>query len=206
MIRIGLSDNLNVCRKCKTTQPFNKFVKKSGNKNGYLSICKSYHNLEMKVYYENHKETILKTNRAYKINNPEKYKEIRQKIEQKYQTTPKHFYKRMKANSKNKNRKFKMSQVEFFDWYNLQEQKCCYCSIPTEKLYLLPRVGKNIIKRLTIDRIDNSKPYEIGNILLACHICNTMKLNYLNLEDMKVIGQKYLKPKWRNLDKSRRNL
>jgi len=52
------------------------------------------------------------------------------------------------------------------------------------------------VSRLEVDCMDNNRGYEIGNMVLACHRCNFIKLNFLTFEEMRFIGQKFLKPKW----------
>ena len=88
---------------------------------------------------------------------------------------------------------------EFVDWYEKQELKCAYCDIPQDKIteyqWLMPNIN---IHRLTIDRIDNNKGYVKGNICLACARCNLTKSNVLSFKEAREIGQRYVKPKWKN--------
>jgi hypothetical protein len=67
---------------------------------------------------------------------------------------------------------------------------CEYCEIP-EEIWL-----KRHKRKLEIDRKDSSSGYVISNITWACHRCNTIKNNFLSYQEMKEIGQKYIKPKW----------
>jgi len=55
----------------------------------------------------------------------------------------------------------------------------------------------NTTIRLTIDRIDNNFGYKINNIVLACGRCNLIKSNFFSSKEMKEIGQKYVKTKWK---------
>lgn len=109
-------------------------------------------------------------------------------------------YKMLLKNNKNKKRgKSILSRDEFIKWWNAQEKKCFYCDIKEEDLKDSPSstIFKNKkTRRLTIDRLDSSKGYELNNILLACMRCNVIKSNFFNVEEMREIGQRYVKPKW----------
>ncbi|HEY6437994.1 MAG TPA: hypothetical protein VIY47_15495, partial [Ignavibacteriaceae bacterium] len=78
---------------------------------------------------------------------------------------------------------------------------CFYCDIPEIELINYPEFS-NLHKknqqriRLTIDRVNNSLPYEIGNLVLACALCNRIKNNFFTEIEMREISQKYIKPKW----------
>lgn len=69
---------------------------------------------------------------------------------------------------------------------------CEYCSISESKWL------ERFKRRLEVDRKDSKIGYTIDNITWACHRCNTIKNNLLTYEEMKEIGQKYIKPKWQN--------
>jgi len=88
---------------------------------------------------------------------------------------------------------------EFYTWYENQKQKCGYCGISQENLYvlfnkenrILPYLDKTIKytkspKRssgtLEIERVDSSKKYEKDNMILACPLCNNAKSNLIDEE------------------------
>lgn len=52
--------------------------------------------------------------------------------------------------------------------------------------------------RHAIDRVDSSKPYSLENICIACWSCNTVKSSVLSFDEMREIGNKYIKPKWQS--------
>lgn len=54
---------------------------------------------------------------------------------------------------------------------------CTYCEGP------LPETS------LGLDRIDNSKGYEIGNVLPCCTSCNRMRNNFLTVEETMLLAQ-----------------
>jgi len=99
--------------------------------------------------------------------------------------------------SGDKRAKVKMTRDEFVKWYGKQKRECHYCEIPEKILIQLPEFqrGKSF-QRLEIDKMDNSKSYQLNNITLACPMCNVIKNKLLSAKEMEEIGQKYIKPKW----------
>ena len=86
---------------------------------------------------------------------------------------------------------------KFYNWYEDQGQKCGYCGISQENLYILfnkeqrilpyldnTRTYKKAPKRssgtLEIERLDSSDNYNEKNIILACPLCNNAKSNLVN--------------------------
>jgi len=65
--------------------------------------------------------------------------------------------------------------ASFKTWYDNQPKVCAYCGIEQEFLeqYCIKRKGA---ATLHIDRINNRRGYVLGNMRLACFVCNsTMK-------------------------------
>lgn len=50
-------------------------------------------------------------------------------------------------------------------------------------------MGKKTEISIGLDRIDNSKGYEPGNVVSCCNVCNTIKNKYLSLEETKAAVQ-----------------
>lgn len=87
------------------------------------------------------------------------------------------------------------SQDDFLRWYLTSERVCVYCGIPEEtwkKFYM----GVHNKPGLTIDRKDSSLGYVPNNMALCCAHCNAVKSNVLNYEEMKTVGDMFIKPKW----------
>lgn len=101
---------------------------------------------------------------------------------------------------------FKISKKEFVDWYNSQERRCAYCEIPEEKLYLIRDDFDKRIRRLEVDCKNNELGYIKDNLVLACHPCNFFKSCLFSFDEMREIGQKYVKPRWqKRIAKVRKN-
>ncbi len=114
-----------------------------------------------------------------------------------YLKTPSGAYTSIKARVKHfKNKPFNISRAYFVEWHNSQQKTCVYCDIREEDL---SKIDDSIIKhanRLTIDCVENELGYAEGNLALACMRCNYLKNDFLSFDEMREIGQKYVKPKW----------
>ena len=137
---------------------------------------------------ENNKESIKASNKKYRENNLEKYNKYRR--EYRYEN-PVGIYSVIKDGLNNKKRPRKellnITKDDFVNWYTDQKKECFYCKRTLEET----RVDEYNQKanRLTIDRVDNNKGYELGNIVLACLRCNSIKSNYFSKEEMLKIGE-----------------
>ncbi len=112
-------------------------------------------------------------------------------------TEPGMIFARKKANAKSEGINFTITRDQFIEWYNKQKLECHYCNInprnfkDTADGILLKKVN------LGIDRRDNLKGYESDNIVLCCNRCNTIKAGFFTYDEMKIIGKKFVKLKWR---------
>lgn len=88
-----------------------------------------------------------------------------------------------------------MTQAEFATWYNSQDRACAYCGIAEEIMLATQKDTKK--QRLTIDRMDNSVCYRLGNITLACFRCNNNKSAFFTYQQWKLIGDTMIKPRLR---------
>lgn len=91
-------------------------------------------------------------------------------------------YKQIRSGVIKRNLSFLISLEDFEVWWNTTEDKCHYCGttlkqyqdlvkrLNTQKYFKYP-----ITLNLTVDRRDNKKGYEWGNIVKACYLCNTIK-------------------------------
>lgn len=119
----------------------------------------------------------------------------------KYYGTPKGIFNIIKKNWRRKHEDLEMTQSQFLDWYSGVAKTCHYCGIDSATIQLLKSRGYPLT-RLQIDRTDNSKPYQIGNIALACSICNAIKSDFLTEDEMMQIGASVISKKWRALIES----
>lgn len=131
------------------------------------------------TYSKKHSEQIKK----YR----DEHKEIRKKYINEYRYNPRGIYCELKHGAKIRKIDINFSKEEFINWYNSQEQICHYCN--RTWLQIEKSNDTNQRGRLTIDRKDNNKGYELNNIILACNRCNTIKSNYFTEEEMLEVGK-----------------
>ncbi len=152
----------------------------------------------LQKYYNDgeYRKKVLERSKNYRKKNSEKYREYRRRY--RYEN-PAGIYSVLKdgLTRKGKKRKelLKISKEEFVKWYNSQLKICHYCKRTFKEIKSEKDSLNNKINRLTIDRVDNKKPYEIGNIVLACYRCNSIKGDYFTEDEMMKIG-KIIYEKW----------
>jgi len=129
----------------------------------------------------------------------------------KHRHTPSGIYSTIKGRQKYLHKKwdsrakpFTIKRQEFIAWYNAQELKCVYCNIPEKYLYLIAEKYGSRWERLTIDCKNNDLGYSVDNIVLACDKCNITKNNMLTYEEMKYVGENFIRPKWEALIKDQK--
>ncbi len=82
----------------------------------------------------------------------------------------------------------------------LKQGSCEYCSIQLEFIQL--HCHKQGIKTpyMTIDRKNNAVGYVWDNCVSCCFVCNRIKGSFFTSDEMKQIGQLFVKPKWDSQD------
>lgn len=138
---------------------------------------------QLRYYYKN-RERLREYSKKFIKENPERAKIWHNK----YIFSAKGKYSQIKKTRKDK---LKISQNDFINWFNNTEKKCTYCGIKEDELkeICLKLNRKLRTEKLTIDRIDNNKDYEVDNLAFACDICNQIKSNIFSFEEMKKIGE-----------------
>ena len=121
----------------------------------------------------------------------------------KYRETPRGIYSNIVGRSNYNNKRgsksykpVKISYKEFLKWYEETPHICHYCGINEDNLKPLQDLFDERVTRLEIDCKDNSMGYTKDNIVLACHLCNSIKIHLFSEEEMLYIGQNFIKPKW----------
>src|SRR3990167_610719 len=130
-------------------------------------------------------------NKAYREKNVQKLRENHRN----YDRSPKGIYKKLKHSARSW--KVEMTQEEFVEWYQSQPKICSYCGIDELTLKIAPDAYNNKTRRMTIDRIDSIKHYNLTNITLCCLRCNHIKGNFFTQSKMVEIGSMFIKPKWK---------
>jgi hypothetical protein len=137
---------MKTCTLCGETKPFSEFTKHRQMKDGLSYWCKTCNNARTKAFRESPSGI---------------YTSIlgRQKFRK---THPKRWGNWNPVN---------ISREKFVEWYENEPKICAYCDLTPEELKRLNDSQNNKINRLTVDRKNNYRGYERGNLVLACLRC-----------------------------------
>lgn len=151
------------------------------------------------LWYKNNKEKSYLGHKNWEKNNPDKVKEIRRKGLERHRFDPGHYYNqliyRYRNQGKNPLRQVIITKEEFIMWFNSQKYECFYCGITMPEILKSSDHYLRVVKRLGVDRMDTNLPYQKGNMVFACHRCNSIKNDFFTADEMKKIGEMFVKPK-----------
>ena len=163
-----------------------------------------------KEYYAKNRDRIIEQNKEWKKQDykrdPVKYKKFAQKYRlenleyvRKYnreykKINPVGIYGTIRSCAKKRNKEFLLTKDEFVKWWN-ENKECFYCGVRIEAFAKLKDSMSLWSVRMTVDRLDNDGAYELGNIVLACRRCNSIKGDFFTWREMKEIADKYIRPK-----------
>ena len=165
-----------ICTKCKIEKPFTEFPKDNYRKIGFRTYCKKCYNTKVNSTRLKNKEIYVE--RVFNYCNSEAGY-LKNKLSQ---TFSKQNQERTGISTSNK----KEIEKYYYEYVKKYGRNCFYCFEPWT--YLVKKVelgvGRYIkktkrinLKNLSIDRLDNSKPYNINNIIFCCQNCNISKSN-----------------------------
>lgn len=124
-------------------------------------------------------------------------KECNKKRSREWRITPSGIFTTLKSQSKFFNKgDVGFTRERFIVWYDTQPKFCAYCDLPEKYMKAVNDDWNNRMHRLEIDRINNELGYIEENVVLACPRCNMIKSDYFTFEEMRRIGQNFVKPKW----------
>ena len=114
-----------------------------------------------------------------------------------WRTTPSGVYTSIKGRlNYYKKKPMIITKRDFIEWYVNELKICAYCDIPEDKLEVLGDSYNSKAHRLTVDRVENSTGYVMGNMVLACLRCNSIKSDLFTHKEMRQLAQQFIKPKW----------
>lgn len=114
--------------------------------------------------------------KQYRQNNPEKLRAWESKRRQ----VPKRRFETAKRNAVTREINWELSYEDFLQ---LIDQDCYYCSF---------LIGEKVTTGSGLDRIDNSKGYELSNVVPCCGSCNIIRNALLSPEELKIAIQAIL--------------
>lgn len=170
------------CRKCGKNKTIDQFYK--GSRGGLRLECKRCTNKARRTYHLRHREDEIVKGKEWRKRNLESDR----KAKRKYAHSVAGIYSKIKAKARSRNVPFKIKKGEFIEWYFSQEQLCVFCGFSHEELLARQERHALQVGRLTIDRKDNRRGYEKGNLALACYRCNSLKGDFLSYGDMLKVG------------------
>ena len=104
----------------------------------------------------------------------------------KYRLTCKGYFLRLKSHAKGRGVSFLLDYPSFEYWRNKQKNICSYCKRTLKEILSTGESRANI---LSVDSVDNKKGYQVDNIVLACNLCNWVKKDFFNYNDMLRLGR-----------------
>ncbi len=170
-----------VCKRCSIEKPIAEFSHNKTRRDGLQDYCKVCNGIINKLWLNQHRE-------QYKQTQANWYKQNRNRLRIKaadYAKTPTERYRQIKRRAKIRNVGLSITKEGFIGWFNSQGDVCHYCGSR------LTGYENGSLQGLTVDRKNNAKPYEPGNLVLACMRCNIMKGSWLTEEQMIDAAQRY---------------
>lgn len=151
--------------KCGETSP-NQFTKNSRNLDGLENKCKACLKKSRAKQYSKHKE-------YYLIKAKQQHEANRKRGKERHYTMNSRFsYAKSRATKNGKG-----WALSFENYKMLVEQPCHYCS---------NKLAPDKASGVGLDRIDNSKGYEFNNVLPCCGICNSIRNDYLSVQETEI--------------------
>lgn len=129
----------------------------------------------MSEYYEKNKERLKKQALEHYHKNKEKIKAERRRRKswlKENGSKPKVRFDKAKSNARSRGKSWNLT---FEEYAILVGKPCFYCDVDTSQ-----------DKGCGLDRIDNSRGYEPGNVLTCCYTCNTGRSNNFTPDEWKV--------------------
>ncbi len=189
---------LKLCKCCGEYKDVSEFGKNSRNADGLHSYCKQCNAMKAKEYNKTEKGK-LNVKRAQQ-----------HQMESGYFKYGKGAIKNMSLSAANRGKEFSLTEEDLKNWWLETPDLCEYCSITIEEYrrlrdFVISYIGENWeinrfkrffnlnnhakIDDMTIDRVDNSKGYQLDNIVKSCWFCNSLKSDFYTGKEMKTIGK-----------------
>lgn len=154
-------EQLKTCRTCKIEKPISKFNKDKTKKYGVGGECKECAKVASRKYYYANTDSIKRRVTCYSNNYIPKFtRDIDSRL------------KNLCTNARQrKSKEFNITETDLLDLWGKQEGLCAYTKLPMT-------ATSNQHSTVSLDRIDSSKGYIVGNIQLVCASINRMKQEF----------------------------
>lgn len=153
-------ENCKTCIKCNATKVVSEFHKDKTKKFGVKGTCKICAKEISYKYYLKNSEGIRKRTSVYaKSYTPKFSRDIDSRL------------KNLCTKAKGRTKEFNLIDIDLLNLWDKQDGRCAYTKLP-----LLATA--NQFNTVSLDRVDSSKGYVVGNIQLVCAAINKMKQEY----------------------------
>ena len=154
-------EQLKKCRTCGIEKPLSGFNKDKTKKFGVSGECKVCAKATSRKYYYQNSEHIKRRVTCYSANYTPKFtRDIDARL------------KNLCTNARHrKNKEFNITEIDLQNLWSKQDGKCAYSKLPMS-------AASNQLYTVSLDRIDSSIGYVVGNIQLVCAAVNKMKQEY----------------------------
>lgn len=149
------------CGKCGNTYPLtlDYFHKNKSKKDGFQSYCKTC-NIEYYYKYSKNEENRDRIVKLSKKHHRLEHSSIESLLHKRFVSA--------RTRARNKKMEFNIPEEYLCELWDNQDGKCYYSGLSMT-------YDRNDLYTVSIDRIDSSKGYIIGNVALTCWAINNMK-------------------------------
>jgi hypothetical protein len=153
-------NEVKTCRKCGEIKSVLSFNKDKTKKFGIGGECKPCASKTAHEYYAKNSTHIKKRVSKYSESYlPKQHRDVISRL------------KNLCTKAKNRTKEFNLIDLDLLDLWDKQDGRCAYTKLP-----LLATA--NQFNTVSLDRVDSSKGYVVGNIQLVCSAINKMKQEY----------------------------
>ncbi|MBW2086696.1 MAG: hypothetical protein JRI54_11825 [Deltaproteobacteria bacterium] len=193
--------NTKVCTRCGEAKPLSEFHRNARSKDGLHSYCKRCNKEKAAAY--------LKTDKG----KASIKKAISRAADKGYYRYGKGAIPILRQAAKKRGIAFDLTVESLEEWWHITPDRCFYCGMTIEEYlrirdFILSYSGNNFeiskfkrfyrspkhqaIRWMTIDRKRNDIGYSVDNIVKCCWICNSLKNDFFDAEQMKNISSKLI--------------
>ena len=150
-----------ICKSCFLSKVLSEYHKDKNKKQGVRNVCKECTKSISSTYYLKHANKIKAKVSIYRKTYVPKFnKEIDSRLRS------------LRTKAKQRvNKEFNIQESDLLDAWGKQKGLCAYSKLPLT-------AKANQFNTVSLDRIDSSKGYIVGNIQLVCSAINKMKQEY----------------------------
>jgi hypothetical protein len=193
--------NTKICAQCGVEKPVSEFYKNSRSKDSLHSYCKKC-NKEKAAAYRKTDKGKAALGRA-----------IGKAQDRGYYRYGKGAIPILRQGAVKRGLSFDLTAESLENWWHSRPDNCFYYDINLDEYleirdFILSYKGRNFeinkfkrfyrspkfqkIRWMTIDRIHNDKGYEIENIAKACWLCNSLKSDFFDGDQMRLIAPRIM--------------